>query len=118
MCYLNQRGPLGFLALLSAPVPIGKQLPLKSQAYNYQFSCPYYTKNSPKNLYYSPEVTDRAVSNYSLDYIQKPTNHFFNIQKKTFLRPFCYLNLSKKPFFPEPETSIPLALAKACKASF
>lgn len=31
---------------------------------------------------------------------------------------YFYLNLSKKPFLPEPETSIPLALAKAWSASF
>lgn len=29
-----------------------------------------------------------------------------------------YLNLSKKPFLPEPETSTPLTLAKAWSASF
>lgn len=61
-----------------------------------------------------PKNTDKLVS-------KKIENKITDRTKKAAKSDFYfyfYLNLSKKPFFPEPETSTPLALAKAWSASF
>jgi len=63
-----------------------------------------------------PKNTDKLVS-------KKIENKITDRTKKAAKSDFYfyfyfYLNLSKKPFLPEPETSTPLALAKAWSASF
>ena len=59
-----------------------------------------------------PKNTDKLVSKKIEN---KITDRTKKVAKSDF---YFYLNLSKKPFFPEPETSTPLALAKAWSASF
>ncbi len=59
-----------------------------------------------------PKNTDKLVN-------KKIENKITDRTKKAAKSDFYFhLNLSKKPFLPEPETSTPLALAKAWSASF
>jgi len=53
-----------------------------------------------------PRITDSSI-------ISKQNHQINDRRKKSHQATFSYLNLSKNPFLPEPETSIPLALAKA-----
>lgn len=63
-----------------------------------------------------PKNTDKLVSKKIEN---KVTDRTKKAAKSDFYFYFYfYLNLSKKPFLPEPETSTPLALAKAWSASF
>lgn len=65
-----------------------------------------------------PKNTDKLVSKKIENKITDRTKKAAKSDFYFYFYFYFYLNLSKKPFLPEPETSTPLALAKAWSASF